>query len=268
MNLNKNMTKLMNNRLSDEYIAGFVHGDGSFSVNLNFRTNKKNKKIYLQPMFMLTQHNRNYDLMENMIKRLKNVGHYRIDNNNIIRYRVTDLDDMVNVMMPFFEKNKLMYDNKSKNLSLVLNYGMISDVLNSELMYDLKDYFNVGSVYKRKGENTYRYFVNKTDMLLTMMPKIYNVNNYHEMLINNENMNKGPIMKNEKIISMVKMLDTFEEYKMINKNNNEKMVKNPHGLDILNQMLYLSYEIRDMNLKNKESFDSYLMRMNKKLNKI
>jgi uncharacterized protein YacL len=87
-------------------------------------------------------------------------------------------------------------------------------------------------------------------------------------LINNENINKGPIIKNEKIISIVKILDLFEEYKIINKNNNEKIVKNPHGLDILNQILYLSYEIRDINLKNKESFDSYLIRMNKKLNKI
>jgi hypothetical protein len=380
MNLNKNITKLINNRLSNEYIAGIVHGEGSFSINLNFRKSKRtlNKRIYLQPVFILTQHNKNYDLIENIIKRFKNVGHYQIDNNNIIRYRFTDLEDIVNVIIPFFEKNKLMYEkninfikfkyvvnklliiekelrwfnfdknhkyyqlfidlitisthmnelskssiqlshfnekekeiiqnnklslnileelntelklitkkelnidfinglfdsngwitivislNKYKNLSLALNYGIISNVLNSELIYDLKDYFNVGTVYKKEvlnsselGENNIKYLVNKKNVLLNILPKIYNTNNYHEILINNENIKIGPIINNKKIISIIKILDLFEEYKIMN-NNNEK-------IKVLNQILYLSYEIRDINLKNKESFNSYLIRMNKKL---
>lgn len=374
MKINKNITKLINNRLSDEYIAGFVHGDGSFSVNLNFRKSKTTKKIYLQPIFILTQHNRNFDLISSIIKRLKNVGHYRIDNNNIIRYRVTDLEDIVKVIIPFFEKNKLMYDkyinfvkfkyvvnkllsieknlrwfnfdanhkyhqlfidlitisthmnkltkpsiqlnyfndkdkelilnnqlslsifneldaelelinkkelnidfinglfdsdgwitivislNKHKNLSLVLNYGIVSDILNSELIYAIKDYFNVGTVYKRKDEKTITYLVNQTDILGNIIPNIYNINNYHDILIYNDNINKGPIIKNNKIISIIKILDLFEEYKFLNKNNNNDKIK------ILNQILLLSYEIRDINLKNKEPLNSYLIRMNKKLN--
>jgi hypothetical protein len=66
--------------------------------------------------------------------------------------------------------------------------------------------------------------------------------------------NKGPIIKDNKIKTILKILKLYEEFKL--KNKNEK---------ILEEILLYSYDIRDENLKNKESLKDYLIRMKKKL---
>lgn len=55
---------LMDERLNNDYIAGFIHGNGGFSVTLGIRKNKNNEKLYLLPTFTLTQHNRNISLIK------------------------------------------------------------------------------------------------------------------------------------------------------------------------------------------------------------
>jgi hypothetical protein len=92
---------------------------------------------------------------------------------------------------------------------------------------------------------------------------MYNVSNYIDIfddkvstsLKNREVGNKGPIIKDLKIKDILNILKLYDEYK---KNKNNKI--------ILENILLLSYKIRDINLKNKEPLNDYLIRMKKKLN--
>jgi|GEM_PF-3864285 hypothetical protein len=79
-NNKKIMTNVLDNRLRENYVAGFVHGDGDFSIGLNIRKSKvrtpygaekqSNKlKLILVPTFTLTQKKSNILLMERIFKK-------------------------------------------------------------------------------------------------------------------------------------------------------------------------------------------------------
>ena len=368
-----NIKELINERLSNDYIAGFVHGDGGFSVQISLSKTKDSTKFKLLPMFTLTQHIRNEEIMKEIITRLGNKGSYSIDNKNIMRYRLSNIKDFKEELIPFFDKYQLkkdklknyiklkfiveklltidsrlrwfsydlyneynnlilnliiisvnmnmnvkssihidrlslkdkerilknelsseikqeLYDyiknynykndlnidfinglfdsdgwitlritinkRKNNNIFIGLEYGIVSDILNSELLYDIKDYFNgVGSVKKRTDENSISYIITKTEFLSKVLPKLYNLNNLEEL----ENIKtKGSIIKDYKIKVILNILNLYDEYKNIKKKDEGKI--------ILEKILLLSYEIRDINLKNKESLNNYLIRMKEKLN--
>lgn len=375
--INNNIKELINERLSNDYIAGFVHGDGGFTVQILLSKTKNSTKLKLLPMFTLTQHKRNEEIMKEIIARLGNRGSYSIDNKNIMRYRLSNIKDFKEELIPFFDKYQLkkdklknyiklkfiveklltidsrfrwfsydlyneynnlilnliiisvnmnmnvkssinidklslkdkervlknelsseikqeLYDyienynykndlnidfinglfdsdgwitlritinkRKNNNIFIGLEYGIVSDILNSELLYEIKDYFNgVGSVKKRTDENSISYIITKTDFISKVLPKLYNLKNLEEL----ENKNtKGSIIKDYKIKVILNILNLYDEYK-----NNIKKKDEDKGKIILEKILLLSYEIRDINLKNKESLNNYLIRMKEKLNK-
>lgn len=366
---------LIDERFNDSYIAGFVHGDGGFSVQLALSKTTKSKRIRLIPMFTLTQHIRNEELIKKIIKRLGNVGSYSVDNKNIMRYRLSKIIDFKEKLIPFFDENqvkkdklinyiklkfiveklltiensfrwfsydlendynKLMFDliiisvnmnsnvkpsiqvkqftlkdqerilnnelsskileelnnyilnynykkdlnidfinglfdsdgwvtlrldlrNKlKKSIFIGCDYGIVSDLLNKELLFDIKSFFNnVGVIKERTDEKSVSYLVAKTGLMSNILPKIYNVSNYLDILENKSS--KGPIIKDNKIRVILKIFGLYEEYKKIN-----IIEKDKRNL-ILEKILILSYEIREINLKNKESLNDYLIRMKKKL---
>ena len=98
---------LIDERFNDSYIAGFVHGDGGFSVQLALSKTTKSKRIRLIPMFTLTQHIRNEELIKNIMKRLGNVGSYSVDNKNIMRYRLSKIIDLKEKLIPFLDENQV-----------------------------------------------------------------------------------------------------------------------------------------------------------------
>lgn len=139
---------MKNNKLNNEYIAGFVHGDGSFTVNLNITKKKDIVKIYLSPVFIITQHKRNLELMKQIFSTFNNVGFYKIDNKNIIRYQVKNLTSLKEVIIPFFSKYQVQHEKllmfiKFKfiveKLSFIENKGFNNNLSNSnnDLLLDL-----------------------------------------------------------------------------------------------------------------------------------
>jgi hypothetical protein len=55
---------MKNKELINEYIGGFVHGDGKFEVNLSVKKKKDIVKIFLSPVFSITQEKKNLELMK------------------------------------------------------------------------------------------------------------------------------------------------------------------------------------------------------------
>lgn len=383
-----NNRELIDERFNDSYIAGFVHGDGGFSVQLRLSKTTKSKRIRLMPMFTLTQHIRNEELIKKIIKRIGNVGYFSVDNKNIMRYRLSKIIDLKEKLIPFLDENqvkkekltnyiklkfivekllsidnrfrwfsydlendynKLMFEliiisvhmnsnvkpsinikefnlkdqkrilnnelspkileelnnyilnynyNYKKDLDIDFinglfdsdgwitlrlslqklkksifigcNYGIVSDLLNKELLFDIKSFFNnVGVINERTDEKSVSYLVAKRELISDILPKIYNVSNYLDILENKNN--KGPIIKDNKIKVILKILGLYEEYKKINKKVPAPVgrgaEKNQSRNLILEKILILSYEIREINLKNKESLNDYLIRMREKLKK-
>lgn len=103
--------------LPDEWIAGFVESDGSFNISTSI---DKGRRIQTRifPEFSVVQHEKDLHILELISKRF-DVGRIsrRSDENNMFRYRVSNLQDNVNTIIPFFNKH---INNYGKSLDFVL----------------------------------------------------------------------------------------------------------------------------------------------------
>lgn len=155
-----------------------------------------------------------------------------------------------------------LYLNKKRNSSNVCvgwDYGIVSDKLNMELLYKIKKYFNnVGNISERKDELWGSYIVGKSGCLSEVFPKIFNVKSYLN-IINNE-YSKGPLIKYKKIKKILEILELHKEYVSLIKENPKE------GLKILEKMILISYDIKDLNYKNKTSLNEHIQKMKSKLN--
>ena len=208
--------------------------------------NKTNKDIIL-----------NNKLSTNILKELNNfIKNFNYENNLNINFinGLFDSDGWITIGIRITKQNYL---------SLVIVYGIVSDIFNSKLLDNIKkDIFNnIGNIAERTDERSVSYYLNKKNVLSYILPKIYNISNYKEILINHDDLNKissnGPIIKDSKVINILKILDLELEYKKT-ENKNKK-------IKILNNILVLSYENRSNSLRNKENLNSYLIRMKEKL---
>jgi hypothetical protein len=118
-------------RLMIGWLVGFVDGEGCFSINFVKQSDKKEKnrirkgyktgyQIFYE--FAITQGESSLNSLK-LIKNFFGVGNIylnkRYDNHkeHLYRYTVRNKSDLVNVIIPFFERNKLK-TGKKKNFIL------------------------------------------------------------------------------------------------------------------------------------------------------
>jgi hypothetical protein len=89
------------------WIAGFMSGDGCFSVGIyKSSTNKIGYGVALQ--IILTQHSRD-EILFNKIKNLLGCGFiYEYPNRNIIKLNISNFKYIYNKMIPLFNKHKII----------------------------------------------------------------------------------------------------------------------------------------------------------------
>lgn len=113
----------MKNPLSDNYIAGFVDGEGCFA--LNYRADRRydsdGNKIYeyhyWKTEFAIVLHPSDADLLH-LIKERFGVGNVSFKRaGDQVRYSVQNTTELNNVIVPFFEKN-LLFGTKAKDFRL------------------------------------------------------------------------------------------------------------------------------------------------------
>ncbi|MEK7614440.1 MAG: LAGLIDADG family homing endonuclease [Patescibacteria group bacterium] len=100
----------------DEYISGFVDGEGCFSVSFS-RRNKLLVGWETKPSFSVSQ---NHDRAEVLFLMQKyfNCGFIRRDfSDKTLKYEVRSLDDLLDKVIPHFEKFKLL-SGKQKDFEL------------------------------------------------------------------------------------------------------------------------------------------------------
>jgi hypothetical protein len=94
---------LMN--LEPQWIVGFVDGEGCFFVGINDNFTLTQKKQVL-PEFVVVQHERNVATLH-ALKNYFKCGVVRVNHGDRMCYRVRGHANLMQVILPFFEKHKL-----------------------------------------------------------------------------------------------------------------------------------------------------------------
>ena len=89
-----------------QWISGFVSGEGNFDVRIPKATNKIGYRVQLR--FRITQHYRDIRLMKTIIKYLDSGNIYEYPNQNAVSIVIVNFSDIINKIIPFFEKNPLL----------------------------------------------------------------------------------------------------------------------------------------------------------------
>lgn len=89
-----------------QWIVGFVDGEGCFHIGIN-----KNKEIscgiQVLPEFVVVQHERNIKVLY-ALKEYFGCGVVRVNHGDRYCYRVRDFRHLRDIIIPFFEKHKLI----------------------------------------------------------------------------------------------------------------------------------------------------------------
>ena len=158
--------------LTDEYIAGLVQADGSFSAVLCRRTKQNNHRYQIDLKFTLKlgRSEPNKNLILEIKNKLHNKGNF-IFYKNTIKYQITNQNDLLNVVIPFFMKHHLRGD---KLLSF-LRFKYISAVIFTKSHLNDKNIFL--SLIVIAGQLNYQDKLGKKIRYLKPKEQRYVVNN-------------------------------------------------------------------------------------------
>jgi LAGLIDADG endonuclease len=98
----------MKNKINPNWITGFVDGEGCFLVHIGKRKNPKSG-WHIQPCFQIKLHIKDKDLLLNVKSFFNEIGTINLDNKyNKVVYKVYKLNDIVNIIIPHFDKYLLI----------------------------------------------------------------------------------------------------------------------------------------------------------------
>ena len=108
-----------------QWVAGFVTGEGCFSISIvKNKTHKLKESVQLR--FLITQHMRDEQLMINFTKFLGCGKIY--PSRNAFDYRVNKFSDIIEKIIPFFEKNSTLGDK----LIDFLYFAQVAELVNNK----------------------------------------------------------------------------------------------------------------------------------------
>ena len=87
------------------WLVGFTDGEGTFSVEINKRTDMKTG-YQVQISYIITQHGRDLDLLLKIKNNLNNSGEIKLNRGknggNVYQYRVRNIETIKNLIIPIF----------------------------------------------------------------------------------------------------------------------------------------------------------------------
>ena len=151
--------------INDDFISGVIDGDGSFYISF-----EKNGSII--PYFTITNDLYSMPLLEKIKLRFKDIGSInKITNKNAIRYKIMSLKQIIDILIPFMDKNPL-FSERSNNYEI---FKEASNLLNKEKPLTLETKLKIvelayDSNNKRKLRN-----LSKTEYI-NLLEKLHNQN--------------------------------------------------------------------------------------------
>jgi hypothetical protein len=92
-------------KLDPQWIVGFVDGEGCFYVG-KIKNNTLRFGHQIQPEFTVVQHKRDIQLLYALQTHFK-CGSVGVNHGDRWHWRVKNLENFLNIVIPFFEKHKL-----------------------------------------------------------------------------------------------------------------------------------------------------------------
>lgn len=110
--------------INNDYISGFIHADGSLSSPF-VRGGKNKNKLYMIPQFNLYQHINNKEIVLLIKEVFNNSGNIIYQTNNIMKYKITNIEHIINIIIPFFDKHQL----RSNKYFTFLKFKLLVNIL-------------------------------------------------------------------------------------------------------------------------------------------
>ena len=92
-------------KFDPNWITGFVDGEGTFFISI-YESSKLKTGFQVRIGFKITQGIKNIQILYN-IKTHFGIGHVKAQKTNIYEYRVNDFTQMIEIILPFFNKYAL-----------------------------------------------------------------------------------------------------------------------------------------------------------------
>lgn len=157
------------NKIKLKYIIGLFQSIG----NLNISISKKNNKIWLSLKFNISLQKKDEKTII-AIKDYFNCGYYYINNKGICTYNVTNINDLINIIILFFIKY-LLRGNKYK--SFIMFKVIIDKLYNKEHYINnniLLNLINIAYNMNLLSNNLLRYLTESEKLLVLSKPILYN----------------------------------------------------------------------------------------------
>ena len=134
--------------LNPEYVIGLVDGEGSFYVRLNTDVRRRNK---VELKFSVKIRYQDKEILEEL-KQFFDCGmiYFQKDNRpnhtDCFRFEVNNKKDIIEEIIPFFEKNSPKIQSRKRDFEIFRNIALLSQqkVLNMNMIRDLKDQMHWG----------------------------------------------------------------------------------------------------------------------------
>ncbi len=144
----------MNKEQFISYLLGFVDGEGCFCISIK---NQKSAKMHwvLDPVFHITQHERSKEILYNF-KKFLGCGEVikKYGQEDTLLLLVHRRRDLVDKIVPFFRKNKLLLKRKTFEL-----FAEVVESLDQHAHANVKDFRKlVKKVFLMNGEGRYRKY--------------------------------------------------------------------------------------------------------------
>lgn len=116
-----------NNKLDPNWITGFTDAEGCFMINIDKReVNKMGWQMH--PCFQIKLHSRDKNLLLKIKSFFNEIGYITFSKDNGAMYRINKLNDIINIIIPHFDKYPLITQKQSdyiifKNIVKIMNKG-------------------------------------------------------------------------------------------------------------------------------------------------
>ena len=136
-------------RLDEQWIVGFVDGEGCFHVSINPH-NEMTAGYQVLPEFTVVQHERDVQLLHAM-KAYFGCGVVRKNHGDRMAYRVRGLEHLTQKIVPFFEKHSLKTQKrhdflKFRQVLLKIQSGDHLTAQGIEEIRNIKEHMNRGKL--------------------------------------------------------------------------------------------------------------------------
>ena len=98
--------KVRDLELSAHWLSGFISAEGNFDIRIPSTTSKLGYRVQLR--FRITQHNRDIELMEEIVRFLKCGKIYNYGSKSAVSLSIVDFTHITNNLLPYLEKYPIM----------------------------------------------------------------------------------------------------------------------------------------------------------------